>query len=161
SLSKLSDADLVWVLVAIGFNVIAIATYIALFKAVVGGDALRLTWAETYEINMAGVAATLLFSAGGGRGVGLPPPGPGQGGDGAARCGAEDGRLPIPPLRLLPDRADRLRDPAPHRRPARQALGRADDRPGRRRRLDPSRRRDRRADPARRRPARKQPLPRR
>ena len=41
SLSKLSDADLVWVLVAIGFCVVGIATYIALFKAVVGGDALR------------------------------------------------------------------------------------------------------------------------
>jgi putative heme transporter len=71
SLSKLDDADLVWVLVAIGFNVVAIATYIALFKAVVGGDALRLTWGETYEINMAGVAATLLFSAGGAGGIAL------------------------------------------------------------------------------------------
>ena len=46
-------------------------TYIALFKAVVGGDALRLTWQETYEINMAGVAATLLFSAGGAGGIAL------------------------------------------------------------------------------------------
>ena len=71
SLSKLSDADLVWVLVAIGFCVVGIATYIALFKAVVGGDALRLTWGETYEINMAGVAATLLFSAGGAGGIAL------------------------------------------------------------------------------------------
>ena len=71
SLSKLGDADLVWVLVAIGFCVVGIATYIALFKAVVGGDALRLTWGETYEINMAGVAATLLFSAGGAGGIAL------------------------------------------------------------------------------------------
>ncbi len=37
----------------------------------VGGDALRLTWLETYEINMAGVAATLLFSAGGAGGIAL------------------------------------------------------------------------------------------
>ena len=37
----------------------------------VGGDALRLTWIETYEINMAGVAATLLFSAGGAGGIAL------------------------------------------------------------------------------------------
>ena len=37
----------------------------------VGGDALRLNWRETYEINMAGVAATLLFSAGGAGGVAL------------------------------------------------------------------------------------------
>ena len=70
-LSKLGDADPVWIAVAIGFNVLAYATYIALFKAVVGGDALRLKWIETYEINMAGVAATLLFSAGGAGGIAL------------------------------------------------------------------------------------------
>ncbi len=71
ALSKLGDADLAWIAVAIGFNVVAIATYIALFKAVVGGDVLRLTWVETYEINMAGVAATLLFSAAGAGGIAL------------------------------------------------------------------------------------------
>jgi uncharacterized membrane protein YbhN (UPF0104 family) len=69
ALSRLDEADPVWIAVAIGFNVLAYATYIALFKAVVGGDALRLRWRETYEINMAGVAATLLFSAGGAGGI--------------------------------------------------------------------------------------------
>ncbi len=71
ALGKLDNADPLWIGVAIGFNVLAYATYIALFKAVVGGDALRLSWTETYEINMAGVAATLLFSAGGAGGVAL------------------------------------------------------------------------------------------
>ncbi|HYC80422.1 MAG TPA: lysylphosphatidylglycerol synthase transmembrane domain-containing protein [Solirubrobacterales bacterium] len=71
ALGKLDDADPIWIAVAIGFNVLAYATYVALFKAVVGGDALRLSWTETYEINMAGVAATLLFSAGGAGGVAL------------------------------------------------------------------------------------------
>jgi uncharacterized protein (TIRG00374 family) len=71
ALDKLDDADPVWIAIAIGFNILAYATYIALFKAVVGGDALRLTWGETYEINMAGVAATLLFSAGGAGGIAL------------------------------------------------------------------------------------------
>jgi uncharacterized protein (TIRG00374 family) len=71
ALSKLGDADPLWIGVAIGFNVLAYATYIALFKAVVGGDALRLSWKETYEINMAGVAATLIFSAGGAGGIAL------------------------------------------------------------------------------------------
>lgn len=71
ALSRLDDADPVWIAIAIGFNVLAFATYIALFKAVVGGDALRLTWLETYEINMAGVAATLIFSAGGAGGIAL------------------------------------------------------------------------------------------
>ena len=71
AMSRLGEADPVWIAVAIGFNVVAYITYIALFKAVVGGDALRLTWRETYEINMAGVAATLLFSAGGAGGIAL------------------------------------------------------------------------------------------
>jgi uncharacterized protein (TIRG00374 family) len=71
AMSKLGDADPIWIAVAIGFNILAYATYIALFKAVVGGDALRLHWRETYEINMAGVAATLLFSAGGAGGIAL------------------------------------------------------------------------------------------
>ncbi|HEV2727618.1 MAG TPA: lysylphosphatidylglycerol synthase transmembrane domain-containing protein [Solirubrobacterales bacterium] len=67
--NRLDEADPVWIGVAIGINVLAYATYIALFKAVVGGDTLRLRWSETYEINMAGVAGTLLFSAGGAGGV--------------------------------------------------------------------------------------------
>jgi uncharacterized membrane protein YbhN (UPF0104 family) len=69
ALGKLDEADPIWITVALGFNLVAFATYIALFKAVVGGDALRLSWAETYEINMAGLAATLLFSAGGAGGI--------------------------------------------------------------------------------------------
>lgn len=69
ALSKLDEAEPVWIGVAIGFNVLAFATYIALFKAVVGGKALPLTWVETYEINMAGMAATLLFSAAGAGGI--------------------------------------------------------------------------------------------
>jgi uncharacterized protein (TIRG00374 family) len=71
AMGKLDEADPVWIGVAIGFTILSYATYIALFKAVVGGDALRLSWLETYEINMAGVAATLLFSAGGAGGVAL------------------------------------------------------------------------------------------
>jgi uncharacterized protein (TIRG00374 family) len=70
-ISKLDDADPVWIGIAIVFSIASYATYIALFKAVVGGDALKLSWGETYEINMAGVAATLLFSAGGAGGVAL------------------------------------------------------------------------------------------
>lgn len=69
ALGKLDDANPIWIMVAIGFNIAAFGTYIALFKAVVGGDALRFSWVETYEINMAGLAATLLFSAGGAGGI--------------------------------------------------------------------------------------------
>ncbi len=71
AVGKLDEADPLWIGVAIAFSIASYATYIALFKAVVGGEALRLTWSETYQINMAGVAATLLFSAGGAGGVAL------------------------------------------------------------------------------------------
>jgi uncharacterized protein (TIRG00374 family) len=71
AMSRLGDADPVWIAVAIGFNVLAYATYIALFKAVVSGEALRLRWIETYEINLAALAATRLFSAGGAGGIAL------------------------------------------------------------------------------------------
>jgi hypothetical protein len=47
AMSRLDDADPLWIGVAICFNVVAYLTYIALFKAVVGGDALRLRWIET------------------------------------------------------------------------------------------------------------------
>jgi uncharacterized protein (TIRG00374 family) len=71
SLNKLGEADPVWIGIAIVFSIASYATYIALFKAVVGGDAVKFTWGETYEINMAGVAASLLLSAGGAGGVAL------------------------------------------------------------------------------------------
>jgi putative heme transporter len=71
SLSRLDEAEAIWIAVAVGFELAAIATYIALFKAVVGGDVLRLTWRETYDINLAGVAATRIFSAGGAGGIAL------------------------------------------------------------------------------------------
>ncbi len=71
AVGKLGEAEPIWIAVAVVLSIASYATYIALFKAVVGGEDLRLTWAETYQINMAGVAATLLFSAGGAGGVAL------------------------------------------------------------------------------------------
>ncbi|HVX32287.1 MAG TPA: lysylphosphatidylglycerol synthase transmembrane domain-containing protein [Solirubrobacterales bacterium] len=71
AVGRLGEAEPIWIAVAIAFSVASYATYIALFKSVVGGEDLRLTWGETYQINMAGVAATLLFSAGGAGGVAL------------------------------------------------------------------------------------------
>jgi uncharacterized protein (TIRG00374 family) len=70
SLNRIGEADAVWIVVAVGFEIAAVATYIAMFKAVVG-DTLRLSWGETYDINLAGVAATRIFSAGGAGGIAL------------------------------------------------------------------------------------------
>ena len=69
AVSTMAGADPVWAAVAIGFGVLSFATYIALFRAVVGGEAFPITLREAYEINMAGFAATLIFSAGGAGGI--------------------------------------------------------------------------------------------
>src|SRR5690606_5815347 len=44
-------------------------SYVALFRGVVGERTLRLRWSESYQITMAGLAATRLFSAGGAGGL--------------------------------------------------------------------------------------------
>ena len=69
AIGMLGEAKPVYVGIAIGFCVLTFITYIALFRAVVGGESFPITWREAYEINMAGFAATLLFSAGGAGGV--------------------------------------------------------------------------------------------
>ena len=69
AIGMLNEASPAWVAVAVGFCVLSFITYIALFRAVVGGEAFPISWREAYEINMAGFAATLLFSAGGAGGV--------------------------------------------------------------------------------------------
>ena len=69
AIGMLGEANPVYVGIAIGFCILSFITYIALFRAVVGGESFPITWREAYEINMAGFAATLLFSAGGAGGV--------------------------------------------------------------------------------------------
>jgi uncharacterized protein (TIRG00374 family) len=71
ALGKLDDASPVWIVIALGFNIAAFATYIALFRSVVGGEVLPLRWSEAYQINIAGLAATRLFAAGGAGGIAL------------------------------------------------------------------------------------------
>ncbi len=69
AIATLGEAHPIWVAVAIGFGILSFATYIALFRAVVGGEVFPVSWREAYEINMAGFAATRLFSAGGAGGA--------------------------------------------------------------------------------------------
>ena len=71
ALDELGQADPFWVAIAVAFEIVAFGTYVALFRGVVGGDILPLTWREAYEINMAGLAATRLLSAGGAGGIAL------------------------------------------------------------------------------------------
>jgi uncharacterized protein (TIRG00374 family) len=77
ALAKLDEADPWWLAVALGFNVLSFVAYIALFNGVVGGREApspvreRLDVQASYQITLAGLAATRLFSAGGAGGVAL------------------------------------------------------------------------------------------
>ena len=65
----IEKGDLDWVMVALLFNVLAFAAYVALFRGVVAEKIIHLRWAESYQITMAGLAATRIFSAGGAGGI--------------------------------------------------------------------------------------------
>jgi uncharacterized protein (TIRG00374 family) len=74
AVNKLDEAKWYWILIAIGFNVLAFGAYVALFRGVLGGtrdDAVhrRLDLRASYQITMAGLAATRIFSAAGAGGL--------------------------------------------------------------------------------------------
>jgi uncharacterized protein (TIRG00374 family) len=71
---KLDDAVWYWIVIAVAFNVVAFGAYVALFRGVLGGmhaDAVqrRLDHKASYQITMAGLAATRIFSAAGAGGI--------------------------------------------------------------------------------------------
>ena len=74
AVAKLDDANWIWLAVAVAFNVVAFIAYVALFRGVLAGrrdDAVqrRLDLKASYQITMAGLAATRIFSAAGAGGV--------------------------------------------------------------------------------------------
>jgi uncharacterized protein (TIRG00374 family) len=69
ALDNIGNGDPVWIAVALAFNIAAFAAYVALFRGVVGEKVIHLTVNESYQITMAGLAATRLFSAGGAGGI--------------------------------------------------------------------------------------------
>jgi uncharacterized protein (TIRG00374 family) len=74
AINRIGDARTEWILVAFGFLLVALASYGAVFRAVVGaGDdprmRRRLSLRHSYKITMAGFAGTTLFSAGGAGGL--------------------------------------------------------------------------------------------
>jgi uncharacterized protein (TIRG00374 family) len=74
SLEKMDDATWYWIVVAIGFNLAAFGAYVTLFKGVLGGSVAekvyeRLDTRASYQITMAGLAATRIFSAAGVGGI--------------------------------------------------------------------------------------------
>jgi uncharacterized protein (TIRG00374 family) len=74
AVDKLGSADPVWLAIAVVFNVAAFGAYVALFRGVLSGtrdDELhrRLNFRASYQITMAGLAATRIFSAAGAGGI--------------------------------------------------------------------------------------------
>jgi uncharacterized protein (TIRG00374 family) len=71
---KLDDAVWYWIVIAIAANVVAFLAYTMLFRGILGGVVAddvkrRLDMAASYQITMAGLAATRIFSAGGAGGI--------------------------------------------------------------------------------------------
>ena len=67
-IDELGDGDPLWIAVAGAFGFAMFASYVALFRGVVGEE-VKLKVSESYQITMAGLAATRLFSAGGAGGI--------------------------------------------------------------------------------------------
>jgi uncharacterized protein (TIRG00374 family) len=69
AIDKVGEGDPVWIAVGIACCIAMFAAYVALFRGVVGEKIVHLEWGESYQITMAGLAATRLFSAGGAGGI--------------------------------------------------------------------------------------------
>jgi uncharacterized membrane protein YbhN (UPF0104 family) len=69
--TKVSSGRPGWLLAAVGLEVLSFVGYVALFRAVFVRSGSRINWRESYEITMAGLAATRLLAAGGAGGVAL------------------------------------------------------------------------------------------
>lgn len=73
--NRIGEATWYWIVVAVGFVVVAFGAYCAVFKAVVGGGPDsgippgRLNLRASYEITMAGFAGSTFFSAAGAGGL--------------------------------------------------------------------------------------------
>jgi uncharacterized membrane protein YbhN (UPF0104 family) len=68
---RLSDGDPLWLIAALGLEVASYASYVVLFRGVFGRGTPRLRWRDSYDITMAGVAATRLLATAGIGGIAL------------------------------------------------------------------------------------------
>ncbi|MDX6732501.1 MAG: putative heme transporter [Baekduia sp.] len=68
---QVKEGDPLWLLVAGMFTALSFAGYVLLFQGVYVRDGFRLSAVESYQITMAGLAATRVFAAGGAGGIAL------------------------------------------------------------------------------------------
>jgi putative heme transporter len=66
---RLNDGDSWWIAVAVVMQLLSMASYIAIFQGVHVPPGSPITWRQSYQITMAGLAATRLLAAGGAGGV--------------------------------------------------------------------------------------------
>jgi len=73
--NRINEGKPEWIFAALVFEVASLAGYIAMFRSTCvppeGPVRERIDWSESYQITMAGVAATRIFAAGGAGGVAL------------------------------------------------------------------------------------------
>ena len=67
----IEHGDKWWIAIGVLFELLSFAGYVVLFRAVFVRGPSRIGWLESYQITMAGVAATRLFAAAGAGGVAL------------------------------------------------------------------------------------------
>jgi uncharacterized protein (TIRG00374 family) len=68
---KFGEGNRIWLGAAFVFTVLSFGGYMAMFRGIFIGDGTRIGWLASYEITMAGLAATRLLAAGGAGGIAL------------------------------------------------------------------------------------------
>jgi putative heme transporter len=71
TLHRLRTGDPRWLALGVVLEALSLGGYVALFRAVFSCHGVRIGWAASYQITMAGVVATKLFAAAGAGGVAL------------------------------------------------------------------------------------------
>jgi uncharacterized protein (TIRG00374 family) len=71
TLKRVREGDPLWLFACLVFEVISFGGYIWLFRAVFVHGSTRIDWRASYQITMAGLAATRLFAAAGAGGAAL------------------------------------------------------------------------------------------
>ncbi len=68
---RIEGGDSWWIAIGVVLELLSFGGYVVLFRSVFVRDHDRIGWSESYEITMAGLAATRLFAAAGAGGVAL------------------------------------------------------------------------------------------
>jgi uncharacterized protein (TIRG00374 family) len=69
--NRLGEGDARWIAVALVVEIVSMGSYIAIFQGVHVPPGSPIRWRHSYQITMAGLAATRLFAAGGAGGVAI------------------------------------------------------------------------------------------